>query len=85
MAQGTPPQVTDENERTKVFDWSVPLEVDGEPASVEGELTWVPTDPGFPVTAIAGLAAFALLAATFVFVVRRSRSREDDGGGGEAW
>ncbi len=35
MAQGTPPQVTDEGERTKVFDWSVPIAVDGEPGEVD--------------------------------------------------
>ena len=87
MAQGTPPQVTDEGERTKVFDWTVPIAVDGEPASVEGELFWVPDDSGFPVAAIVGLAAFALASIALVVFVRRRRSRSgaDGDGGKEAW
>ena len=87
MAQGTPPQVKDEGERTKVFDWTVPIAVDGEPAAVEGELFWEPTESGFPAAAIFGLAVFTLASIGLVLVVRRRRSRADTAGDGgdEAW
>ena len=36
MAQGTPPQVKDESVRTKVLDWSVPIEVGGQRGAIAG-------------------------------------------------
>ena len=43
--------------RPKVFDWVVPIEVDGEPHEIAGTLTWVP-DEGGPSMAVAiGLGA----------------------------
>ena len=89
MAQGTPPQVKDEGERTKVFDWTVPMVVDGKPTEIAGELFWVPEESGFPIAAIGALVAVALAALAFVIFVRRRRSRGGDGGGDsppkEAW
>jgi hypothetical protein len=38
MARTVPPQVKDEAERTKVFDWKVPLSVGGRPARLSGTL-----------------------------------------------
>ena len=32
--EATPPQVTDEDRRTKVFDWRVPIEVGARPAAI---------------------------------------------------
>lgn len=51
MARTTPPQVDDESERTKVFDYRVPIDVGGEPATLTGTLYWVgstgnPVDSG---------------------------------------
>lgn len=87
MAKTTPPQVTDEGERTKVFDWKVPIEVDGRPTSIQGELFWVPEESGFPVAAIAALIAVAIGAVVLVLFVRRRRDRGDRDGGEpkEAW
>lgn len=87
MAKTTPPQVKDEGERTKVFDWKVPIEVDARPASIAGELIWEPEESGFPIAAIAALASVALASVALVVVVRRRR-RDPDGGDGpakEAW
>jgi hypothetical protein len=80
MAKTTPPQVKDEAERTKVFDWKVPIEVDGQPASIAGELVWVPDDSGFPIAAIVALAAVGLASVALVVFVRRRRGRDDESG-----
>ncbi len=87
MAQGTPPQVSDEGVRTKVFDWSVPIAIDGSPASVQGELFWEPDESGFPLPAIAALVVVGLTAVAFVVVVRMRRGRADGDGSDtkEAW
>ena len=86
MAKTTPPQVKDEGERTKVFDWKIPIEVGGTPAAIQGELFWEPDESGFPIAALAALAAVALAAIALVLFVRRRRG-DDDGGDSakEAW
>ncbi|MBN1527474.1 MAG: hypothetical protein JW895_00315 [Thermoleophilaceae bacterium] len=82
MARTVPPQVKDESERTKVFDWKVPVEVDGRPAAVSGSLIWVGrSGGGFPVAAGISLAAAVLAGALLVVVVRRRRG----GPAKEAW
>ena len=82
MGQGRPPQVTDPDERTKVFDWEVPMTVGGQPGAITGTLTWTPTaGGGVPTAAIFALAAVLILAFLAVFIVRRRR----DAPAGEAW
>jgi len=74
MAQGTPPQVKDESVRTKVFDWSVPIEVDGRRGAISGTLFWTPLPGGGPpLGAILGGAAIVVLLCLAVFVVRLRR------------
>jgi hypothetical protein len=85
MSTSTPPQVTDESAETKIFDYSIPIEVGGERGAIEGTLTWVGEDSGFPAAPFIGLGAAAIAAAGFV-VVRRRRDRSpheptDDTGG----
>ena len=41
MAKGTPPQVKDESKRTKVFDYEIPLRIDGRKGAIDGTLFWV--------------------------------------------
>jgi hypothetical protein len=77
MAEGTPPQVKDESEKTKVFDYSIPLRVDGRPVEMNGTLTWVGQDSGFPVLPFAGLVVLILLGAAGLAVMRSRRT--DDG------
>ncbi len=75
MAAGRPPQVTDPQVRTKVFDWKVTLRADGQPATINGALSWTPQDDGgAPVGAIVGFAALLLGSVALVVVVRRRRS-----------
>jgi hypothetical protein len=89
MGKGRPPQVRDPDQRTKVFDWTVPLEVGGEPAEITGTLHWTPLPGGgAPVGAIVAGAAVvcALLAAVFVVRRRRADAQDDESGAaGEAW
>jgi hypothetical protein len=86
MATGTPPQVSDERERTKVFDYEIPLRIDGRRGAVEGTLYWVgPADTAKTPFLVAGVA-IVLLGGAAVLIVRRRRGRADQGDPArEAW
>lgn len=87
MARGTPPQVIDESQRTKVFDYEIPIRIDGRKGAIEGTLVWVgPSDTSKLPFLIVG-AAVVLLGTAGVLVVRRRRGREADDGSPskEAW
>lgn len=87
MAKGTPPQVEDESVRTKVFDYEIPLRIDGRKGAIEGTLFWVgPADTSKAPFLIAG-AAIVLLGGAAVLIARRRRRDEDDQGRPikEAW
>jgi hypothetical protein len=74
MSKGDPEQVEDKSVRTKVFDWKVPVEVDGKRGDITGTLFWTPAPGGsVPWALIAGLtlAAIALLAGLTVLRHRR--------------
>jgi hypothetical protein len=74
MGQGTPPQVKDESVETKVFDWSVPIEVGGERGAITGTLSWTPLPGGGPpLGAIFAGAAIIIALCIAVFVVRHRR------------
>ena len=93
MSPVTPPQVTDKNKRTKIFDWSVPIAVGAQKGVVDGQLFWVPDSSKTPTAAIVALMVIVLLSLVFVLFVRRrrrsasARPGSGDGGGeaGEAW
>jgi hypothetical protein len=82
MGEGRPPQVTNPDERTKVFDWEVPTTVGGRPGAITGTLTWTPTPGGgIPTAAVFALAVVLILAFLAIFVIRRRRGATT----GEAW
>jgi hypothetical protein len=57
MGKGRPAKVTDPGKRQKVFDWKVPVEVDGRKGSINGTLLWTPPpEEKLPLGAIFGLA-----------------------------
>ena len=88
MSKVAPKQVTDKSKRTKVFDWTVPVQVGGTKGSVRGTLFWAgSTSGGTPVGAYAGLGAIALLGLGAVMVVRRRRAEGAPVGAAEveAW
>ena len=74
MGKGRPAKIKDPSERQTVFDWKVPLAVDGRPGSIDGRLLWTPREePGLPLAAIFAFAALAIAACIVVVVVRRRR------------
>jgi hypothetical protein len=91
MSPGTVPEkVTDQDVRTKIFDWSVPVQVgDAKPVAITGTLWWRGKDAGggMPIGAIAGLGGLILASAALVAVVRRRRGRGEQApaGSAEAW
>jgi hypothetical protein len=86
MARDLPPQVSDESVETKVFDWAVPIEVDGERQRITGTLTWVPDEGGPSVAVAVGLGAAVLASlAIAVWSIRRRNARRDDSEPDEAW
>ncbi len=84
MSTSLPPQVTDESAETEVFDYSIPIEVNGEPGEITGTLTWVGEDAGFPIAPFIGLGIAALLAGGVIAIRRRrggtARPADDSGG-----
>lgn len=77
MGEGTlPPRIEDEGERTKVFDWDIPMASAGRPVAVRGTLTWLGKEEGgFPVAAGLTLGGALVGGALLVVLVRRRRSR----------
>jgi hypothetical protein len=79
MSHGLPPQVKDKHKRSKIFDYSIPLSVDGKPERLTGTLFWRGTPKGIPFAAIVAFVLIAFAALTFVLVVRRRRLRSAGG------
>jgi hypothetical protein len=77
MGEGTlPPQIDDEGERTRVFDWDIPMAAAGRPVEVRGSLTWLGKEEGgFPVAAGLTLGGALVGGAVLVLLVRRRRAR----------
>jgi hypothetical protein len=70
-----PPQVSDEDKRTKVFDWRVPIRVGSQPAQLTGALFWQPaTASGVPTAAIVALVVLILATLVLFGVARRRRA-----------
>jgi len=88
MATDTPPQVKDESRRTKVFDYEIPLRIDGQEGGLKGTLFWVgPTDTSKTPFILAAIA-IVLLGGAAVLIARRRRGErgdDEDGPAKEAW
>jgi hypothetical protein len=70
-----PPQVKDEDKRTKVFDWGVPIRVGSQRARLNGALFWQPaTASGVPTAAIVALVVLVLATLVLFVVTRRRRA-----------
>jgi hypothetical protein len=77
LSTATPPQVTDKSRKTKIFDYTIPLRVDGRRGAIDGTLYWVgsPTTSKLPfivvgIVVLVGGGALVLLA-------RRRRGGDD--------
>jgi hypothetical protein len=82
MSPVKPPQVTNEGKRTKIFNWSVPIEIGAHQGAIDGELFWVPQSSKAPAGALVALVAIVLLGAALVFAMRRRRTRPSSSGTG---
>lgn len=69
-----PSQVKDQNKRTLIFDWKVPISVGATAGAIEGRLFWVPESSKVPVAAIVAGVAIVLCGIALVIVVRRRRA-----------
>jgi hypothetical protein len=75
MGKGRPKQVSDPSVRQKVFDWKVPLVVDGRKGSINGDLLWTPLkQENPPLGAIFAFAGIIIALSIGVFVIRRRRA-----------
>ena len=79
MGKGDPPGLKNKDVKTKIDDWTVPIQVDGAAGAISGTLTWVPkpSEP-LPLGAIFAFAALLIALSIAVFVIRRRRSGGDD-------
>lgn len=80
MSREIPPIVKDKTQRTKVFDYDIPIKIGAEQGKILGTLWWAPVkDEGTPVGAIAAFVALLLVGVAAVVVVRRRRGRGEPG------
>ena len=80
MSPSLPPQVKDQSKKTKVFNYEIPIRVDGKKGAIDGTLFWVgPANTPKTPFIIAGVV-FVLVGGAFVLIVRRRR-RLGDGDG----
>jgi hypothetical protein len=78
QSTSTPPQVTDTSRKTKIFDYTVPLRIDGRKGAIDGTLYWVgsPNTSKLPFV-LAGIVIL-LGGGAIVLIVRRRRGDEED-------
>jgi hypothetical protein len=75
MASTPPPRVRENEERrTKVFDWKLPVAAAGRRSVISGTLVWIGKDSGgFPLAAALSLGAAVFAGVGLVALVRRRR------------
>ena len=73
MAKVVPEKVTDRAQRTKIFDWKVPVRRGTTRASINGELFWRGSSAGPQVAAFVALGVLVALGGAAVVVARRRR------------
>ncbi len=81
MSPATPPQVTDKGKKTKIFDYTIPLRVDGKKGSIDGTLYWVGSANTSKLPFVLAGLAIVLIGGGLVLLARRRR--RGDGGDDE--
>ncbi|MGD9736677.1 MAG: hypothetical protein AB7V58_13910 [Solirubrobacterales bacterium] len=82
MSRSMPPQVTDTGKKTKIFDYQIPIAVNGTRGEIDGTLWWVGAADTSPLPFILAGAAIVLGGGALVFLARRRRGGDDDEDGG---
>jgi hypothetical protein len=77
-AEGVPPQVTDTGKKTKVFDYEIPISVDGRKGAIDGTLYWVGEADTSKLPFIIVGALIVLGGGGAVLYVRRRRHDDDE-------
>lgn len=82
MSTQNPSAVTDRSKRTKIFDWEIPLKVNGASGAIDGNLYWVgeisPNPPAGPAALVYGGFVLIMLFAGAFVLIRRARRSDDD-------
>lgn len=84
MSPEPPGHLQGVTERTKVFDYEIPIEVDGQPVTIEGTLYWVGSDSGAKLPFIAGGVIVLLAGLAAAMIARRRRGDEGVAEGADA-
>ena len=84
MAEADPEAVTDKDVRTKVFDWEVPIAVDGRSGAISGTLFWTPVESS-GLGVLPAVLAFAALVIAICVAVAVTRRRRAPAAASEAW
>jgi hypothetical protein len=78
MSRDIPPIVKDKTQRTKVFDYTIPIKLGATQGHISGTLWWAPAkDGGAPVGAIVAFAVLLLGGIVAVVLARRRRGPDD--------
>jgi hypothetical protein len=90
LSTATPPQVTDKSRKTKIFDYTIPLRVDGRKGAIDGTLFWVGSATTSKLPFIVAGIAIVLGGGALVLLQRRRRGGDDgakpgSGQATEAW
>jgi hypothetical protein len=80
IANQLPTQVKDKSQRTKIFDYEIPMEVDGKPTTLHGTLWWVGSAGTSKLPFVIAAIVIVLGGGALVFWLRRRRGGDDDPG-----
>jgi hypothetical protein len=98
MSKSLPPKVTDKGKKTKIFDYEIPMAVDGQKTVLQGTLWWVGSPGTSKLPFVIAAIVIVLGGGALVLWLRRRRDRGGDDAGegpggrdapsapvGEAW
>ncbi len=83
VAGQLPPQVKDKGKKTKVFNYEIPMTVDGQKTTLHGTLWWVGSTSTSKLPFIVAAIVIVLGGGALVLWLRRRRGGDDDGVGSD--
>jgi hypothetical protein len=84
MSRDVPPIVKDKSQRTKIFDYDIPIKIGATQGKILGTLWWAPAKGGgAPIGAIVAFVVLLLAGAAAVVVARRRRGPGGPDGDGD--